>query len=132
MEPAMNIEGAIARGHQDFLGFNDVGKFDPADDQPLFAEIRSVLAKHGALHRFGVKLLHKHFNVYEGERMVEVSDPDERAFSIRPVRDALAAGESYVETNWRFDVSSAFVNQRCFADCLKSGGGKHHVIHKKK
>jgi hypothetical protein len=126
----MNIR-AIAREHQDLIDIDEVQSFDPKTDQPLFDEIKAVLRKHGALHRFGITLLHKHFDVYEGEKLVECCDEESRTLTLRPVRNVLKKDESYVETNWRFDVDSTFANQLCFADCLKMGK-THKEIHKKK
>ena len=121
----------IAKEHQGLIDIDDTEPFDSAKDQPLFDEIKLVLAKHGALHRFGVTLLHKHFDVYEGEKMVERCDAEARTLTIRPVNEQLRDNEAYVETNWRFDTDSAHVNQLCFADCLKTGT-THQEIHKKK
>ena len=122
---------AIAKEHQGLKDIDDVVPFNPETDQPLFDEIKAVLAKHGALHRFGLTLLHKHFDVYEGERMVENCDVESRTLTLRPTKVPLAANESYIETNWRFDTDSLLVNQLCFADCLKSGT-THKEIHKKR
>ena len=120
----------IAIEHQGLTDIDETEPFNRDRDQPLFNEIKEVLAKHNALHRFGVTLLHKHFDVYEGEKLVEVCDSETRTLTLRPVTDRLGADETYVETNWRFDTNSLFVNQRCFADCLKAGT-KHKEIHKK-
>lgn len=121
----------IAQAHRGLAHIDDAETFDPKKDQPLFDEIKEVLAKHGALHRFGVTLLHKHFDVYDGERMVEVCDEKARTLTLRPVTTPLEEDETYVETNWRFDTGSLVVNQLCFADCLKSGT-THKEIHKKR
>jgi hypothetical protein len=127
----MDAEQNIAKEHRGLLDIDEVQPFDPEKDQPIFDEIRQVLARHNALHRFGVTLLHKHFDVYEGERMVEMSDPETRTLEIRPRPEKLGLNETYIQTNWRFD-SQISSTQLCFADCLRSGGGKHHEIHKKK
>ena len=120
----------IAKEHQGLVDIDNVEQFDPERDQPLFDEIKAVLSKHGALHRFGVTLLHKHFEVYEGEKLVESCNPETRTLTLRPVPAELRSNQSYVETNWRFDTNSTIVNQLCFADCLKTGK-THHEIHKK-
>lgn len=121
----------IAEAHRNLAHIDDVEGFDPERDQPLFDEIKSVLKRHGALHRFGVTLLHKHFDVFEGERMVEVSDEASRTLTIRPHADALGPDQSHVETSWRFDLESAEASQLCLADCIKTGK-THREVHKKK
>lgn len=40
--------------------FEDVEEFNP-EDAALFLELREVLLRHGAVDRFGVALLHRHF-----------------------------------------------------------------------
>jgi len=131
-EDEMTANMIIAREHQGLAHIDEVEPFDAERDQPLFDEIKQVLSRHGALHRFGVVLLHKHFDVCEQERMVEVSDGSSRSLIIRPTRELPKEGETYVQTNWRFDLDDPTASQLCFADCLRSGGGKHHEIHKKR
>jgi hypothetical protein len=121
----------IAKEHLGLIDIDETEPFDPERDQPLFNEIKAVLTKHNALHRFGVTLLHKHFDVYDGEKLVEVCDFESRTLTLRPVSERHGQEESYVETNWRFDSNSTLVNQLCFADCLKMGT-THKEIHKKK
>ncbi|MFD0935605.1 hypothetical protein [Methylobacterium trifolii] len=42
------------------------------------AEIKKVLEKHGKVERFGVNLLHKHFDLEDTEVLVESSDKRSR------------------------------------------------------
>jgi len=37
-------------------------------------EMKALLAKHNALERFGIILLHDHFPIAEDEEMVELQD----------------------------------------------------------
>lgn len=122
---------SIAKEHAGLIDIDDTEPFNPDKDQPLFDDIKAVLAKHGALHRFGVTLLHKHFDVFEGERLIESCNTESRTLTIQPLDKPLGPDETYVGTNWRFDTGTPLVNQLCFADCLKSGT-RHKEIHKKK
>lgn len=56
-----------------------------AADDPLFAELSDVLAKHQALDRFGIVLLHTHFPMKDGEILSEEIDEAGRTQLIRPV-----------------------------------------------
>ncbi len=78
----------------------DVSPIGPADEACL-QEIRSVLARHGALQRFGVTLLHSHFPVGKGEVLVETIDVENRTLVTSP-RDADTV-VSGMETSWRLD-----------------------------
>mgnify|MGYP001196725543 CR=1 FL=1 len=66
--------------------FVDVESSSPIDssDMACFEEIRSVLAKHGKLERFGVTLLHKHFDLKEGEVFLETTDSKNRTMTLEP------------------------------------------------
>lgn len=52
-------------------------------DQACLREIYSILLKHDNLNRFGISLLHKHFDLKDGECLVEVTDQDGRTSEVR-------------------------------------------------
>src|SRR5262249_39367548 len=54
-------------------------------DVALLTELREVLARHGALGRFGLTLLHEHFPVEDNEVLLETNDPLTRTLEMRPV-----------------------------------------------
>lgn len=54
-------------------------------DNAVVSEIRDVLAKHGALDRFGLALLHSHFEVSDDEVLVESVDLEARSLVVRPM-----------------------------------------------
>ena len=53
-------------------------------DLPVLRDLREVLARHGKLDRFGVTLLHKHFDLGPDEIMIEATDPVTRTTVIKP------------------------------------------------
>ena len=55
-------------------------------DADCLREIRDVLKKHGCLERFGISLLHTHFDIAEDELLLETTDTKERTQFIRPVK----------------------------------------------
>ncbi|EAY31870.1 hypothetical protein [Microscilla marina] len=74
------------------------------NDVACFEELREVLKKHQKLDRFGLCLLHKHFDVNEDEILVESCDVKNRTLTIQPEKTAAEArsNETLLETNWRF------------------------------
>lgn len=70
------------------------------DDYQVLRELGEVLLKHGYQNRFGISLLHKHFEVREGEIAMEETDEDARISTIRVVPDD--GGENTIGTQWRF------------------------------
>lgn len=89
----------------------DITEVRPVDasDLPCLEELREVLERHGALERFGLNLLHDHFELDDDELLVEVSDPDTRTLTIRPVREdaELGGGGRFIETNFQFVHASS-------------------------
>jgi hypothetical protein len=79
--------------------FDEVDPINEADSACL-DEVCEVLKKHGKLERFGVSLLHKHFDLAADEVLVEDNDPHTRVLTIEPVRKAAAADVG--PTTWMF------------------------------
>lgn len=57
-----------------------------ATDAACIAEMHEVLARHGKTGRFGVGLLHRHFDLHRSERLVETIDEESRTLTTRPVK----------------------------------------------
>jgi hypothetical protein len=100
----------------------NVRPIDESDAQCL-EEVRLVLQKHNALDRFGVALLHSHFDLASDEMMLETTDAERREHLVRPVK------RSYPEEH-RFTAQTTIVSfdedgysQRCGCDPRTSG---HH------
>ncbi len=66
------------------LDIDDVKPIDESDSVCL-EEIRDVLERHDRLDRFGVTLLHKHFDLGDDEILLETTDVGQREHWIRPV-----------------------------------------------
>lgn len=90
-------------------------------DAECFIEIRSVLEKHGLLDRFGIMLLHKHFELQEGECLLETMDRASRTLTVRPVA-AQDVAES-VQTQWKLTETDPL--QWCSGFCNYNKGHKH-------
>jgi len=41
-----------------------------ADDLACFRELRDVLLRYGALERFGISLIHRHFDIADDEELM--------------------------------------------------------------
>lgn len=63
---------------------HDVRPIDNSDE-PCLIEIQAVLKKHGFLDRFGVALLHNHFELSDEEIMMETTDLATRQHLVRPM-----------------------------------------------
>ena len=116
----MNIT-KLAPQHENLLDIDDVEIFSPKRDQPIFDEIKAVLERHNAQSRFGVCLLHRHFDVNEGEMLLEECDAENRTLTIQPVNMRQRSDLTYIETNWRFDLEGA--SQGCTSICATNPRG---------
>lgn len=93
----------------------------------IFDDVREVLAKHGALQRFGLTLLHQHFHMDEDEVLVESIDKEHRTLTLQP---ALIDSTGGTETSWRLDDKVA--QRRCETLCEpipQQYGGGHNRNH---
>lgn len=100
-----------------------------ATDRACLDAIRDVLERHGCLDRFGVNLLHKHFELADDEILVEQVDEAGRRLVTAPVKVALVEAEmpTAYETQWHWRRSasgevSQICNQRCFPGSWDSPG----------
>ena len=94
-------------------------------DAACLSEVRAVLEKHGALDRFGVALLHSHFELAEDEILLETTDLDGREQLVRPVSRAWLE-ENGVEAQTTivgFDTNGFFQN----CGCNPRSTGHHHL-----
>lgn len=119
--------------------FEEVVPFSETD-QPCFDELRQVLAKYGALNRFGICLLHDHFPIAQDEILIETVNPVERTMVLKPMR-TLEVG-SALETAWQFSsdppqpgvMPVPIPKQKCIKGCkieeLPNGEKRHYVTHK--
>jgi hypothetical protein len=84
-------------------------------DAPFLDEMRAVMAKYGNLDRFGLSLLHEHFEVAADEIMLETNDPDQRTTTCTTEKTATLP--PYKETMWQLHPYRAL--QGCAQDKCK-------------
>ena len=104
------------------LHIHDVAPLSDADYEVL-REIGDVLRRHGRTDRFGVCLLHKHFDVSEDEELLEDTDEQQRLSTVRVVK-AGATQESSIETMWRYS-DKLVAGTKCVIRCISSGMMSH-------
>jgi hypothetical protein len=98
----------------------DISEIEPLTerDAECFRELRDVLKKYDALGRFGVSLIHKHFEIAANECLVETIDVERRTLTVTPVKKE-SVGDA-IETQWRLsDGAATFV---CDQQCVYNNG----------
>lgn len=98
------------------------------DDFDVLDEIGAILRKRGYEERFGVCLLHRHFDLAENEKLVETTDSDNR-ISTTKVGHYDGPNSNTIETMWRFPKGIESVTE-CETVCHYSGGHKsrHKIV----
>lgn len=95
------------------------------DDAACLEDIRKALQKHGALQRFGLTLLHSHFDLADDETLLETTDLDRREQWVRPVKASFLEenGITPQTTVVAFDETG----HRQFCGCNPRSSGHFHL-----
>jgi hypothetical protein len=99
-----------------------------ANDAECFAEIRDVLKKFGLLEKYGISLIHRHFDIAEDECLVEKVDADARTLTVAPMRKAELAPGTTTTTLWKLtdDDKVAEIGCQCYVS-NRGHEGRHGV-----
>jgi len=110
------METAVVTRPMQWAAIPDISAVPPFSDRDkvCFKELRDVLAKHGCLDRFGVNLIHKHFDVAGDEVLVETIDAESRTLTVRTMKRADMPHS--VETQWQLAEGEAV--QLCHFYCI--------------
>lgn len=97
-------------------------------DHACVSEIRDVLNKHGLLDRFGLTLLHDHFDIAPDEILVETCDHESRTLTLKPMTAGQRQELHLAESSWRLVDGAALT--ACYQACVWSNGSHswRHVV----
>ena len=101
----------------------DVRPIDDLDADCL-EDVRLVLQKHNALDRFGVALLHSHFDMGDDEMMLETTDTERREHLVRPVKRSYPEQEGFTAQTTIVSFDENGYSQNC--GCDPRSTGHHH------
>jgi hypothetical protein len=101
-----------------FTNHNDTPDIDMAPpmsgaDTECLLAIQEVLEKYGKEQKFGVTLLHKHFDLTDDEIMLETQDVPQRVLTSRPVQLSRVRDQHLVATSWRFHGKQMHITGAC-------------------
>ena len=116
-----------------WTSLSDIDNIDPISDKDyeVLAELRSVLLKRGFHNRFGICLLHRHFDLSANEVLMETTDPEARISTLK-VEDAAATSSGSIGTMWRFSPDTPpLVAVKCVVRCHTAiGHTRRHMLDK--
>ncbi len=119
----MSTSASIVLQPMQWASTRDIEEVEPLSDTDarLLSELREVLLRHEALDRFGITLIHKHFDLADDEHLVEFTDLENRRLTLTPVPKATVM--STIQTAWKFSKdpdagreSMAECVSRCYYD----------------
>lgn len=116
------------------MTWNDLPLIDDAlaldeSDSRCLDEIREVLERNGKEKRFGVSLLHHHFQLSDDEVLVEHCDIKKRTLVTAPLKASAISDRYFRPTVWRFDGHQAHICAYC-AVTEDSEGRQRHAGYK--
>lgn len=98
---------------------NHIDDVDPISDNDyaVLEELRQVISKHGYENRFGISLIHKHFELAKDEIALEETDEDARISTVRATKDP--GTKNTISTVWRFakDPTGVSTVTKCVMRC---------------
>ncbi len=105
---------SIIQNWNDLPQIEDVHSFDQSDENCL-EDIRQVLEKHDKTSKFGVALLHKHFDLGSDEILLETNNPKTKTLTIKPVNlsEIEENEEKFITTLYRFDNNLVYKCSWC-------------------
>jgi hypothetical protein len=110
--------------------FPHIAEVEPLGDQDraVLEEIRAVLAKHDALNRFGINLIHRHFGLQEGEVALEMTDTDSRrqVVEVRPESEVVGAA-NVIATQWVFGTKGEGMECKLYCNYQDYGHKTRHA-----
>lgn len=97
-------------------------------DYACIRDVRDALQRHNMLDRFGLALLHTHFDLQPDEVWLEETDTSNRQLITRPVKDA-GANSGNVGTIWQLRDGEIHAAKWCRKFCRRDwlfGHSKDH------
>jgi hypothetical protein len=105
-----------------------IGRVEPRLDSEadLFGEIRELLKRHGVEKKYGLALLHKHFDLADDEVLMEYTDIKNRTLITKPAPRSEVSGNA-VETVW--SLESGTMTTACVGFCYYNPATGHTGAH---
>lgn len=126
-------ESQIAVSPMQWAPLKDIDDVAPLDvsDQACLKDLYEVLKRHGKVERFGVMLVHKHFDMEDDETLLEFCDPTTKTLTIRTVKTNSTDLARSVQTSWLLrENDSHEVVTECWSNCWKNVHGNHESTHR--
>lgn len=108
--------------HNELSDIQDVALITKEDTDCL-TELKEIIQKYGMENKFGISLLHKHFDFKDNEMLVETINVQERVLTTTPVLVDEERKKSLVQTVWCFSKDQSLV-KGCESFCPRDDKGR--------
>ncbi len=117
------MENLTPLAHNSLKDINAIEKLNESDNSCIL-ELKKVLKKYKKEDKFGLLLLHKHFDIEEDEIMLESIDIENRILTTKPCKIHNLNEKSYTQTVWSFS-NQPVLNKSCESFCPTDAKGNH-------
>lgn len=107
---------------------DEVSRFCETDIE-CFRELRDVLKRFDALDRFGITLIHNHFDLSEDEALVEFTDVENRKLVTVPLKLSEINQQQVTVTNWQLGDSGDLIKRQCYCQRTSDSHTRGHVAY---
>lgn len=91
----------------------------------FFTEVRELLKRHGLEKKYGLALLHKHFDLDDDEVLMEYTDLENRMLVSKATKRTEISFVNAIETVWSLDNDN--VTTGCAVFCFYNNEARQHV-----
>lgn len=123
----MQQPASLVMRPMDWAPLQDIDDVEPVNDTDTacLQAIYQVLKQHGKQARFGVTLIHKHFDMGDDEVLLEHTDVAGRRLMLAPAKLGSEEVASSVQTSWMFAEADGEVIRACYRRCFRNVWGEH-------
>lgn len=91
----------------------------------VFSEVKEVLKRYGLEKKYGLALLHKHFDLADDEVLMEYTDLENRTLVSKATKRSDISLVDAIETVWSLDSDTAMTG--CAVFCFYNREANQHV-----
>ena len=108
---------------------SNIESVEPLNDKDacVLEELRDVLVRRGYSNRFGICLLHKHFDLNDDEYILESTDEENRTQNLVVVQGG-NPDENAIQTMWKFEPRGLREITKCILRCKYFLGHKRQHV----
>ena len=120
-------QATIIMQPMDWAPLQDIDDIEPIGDADTACihELYEVLKRHDKQDRFGLVMLHKHFEMQDDEILLERTETAQRRLVLEPAKISAPEAARSVQTSWRLSEAGGEMMRVCQRQCFRNIQGGH-------